>query len=66
MSASNDRLRELADELPADLAGEVVRFAEYLLARRAAEVAAGLPPWSPARWESERGILLAAHGGTEA
>jgi hypothetical protein len=36
MSASNDRLRQLADELPADLAGEIVCIAEALRARRAA------------------------------
>ena len=75
MSASNDRLHQLADELPADLAGEVVRFAEYLLARRAAEVAAGLPTGSAldvgcgegasALWLAGRGWQLTAFDHSE-
>lgn len=31
MSAQNDRLHQLAVELPADLAGEVVSFGRYLM-----------------------------------
>lgn len=43
MSASNDRLRQLADELPADLAGEIVCIAEALRARRSASEGAAAP-----------------------
>lgn len=65
MSTPNDDLHRLADELPADLAGEVVDFAEFLRARRGA-VAAGMtdedrawldaelaPPMDPYEWGPE-------------